>query len=78
MPLWIAREPVPDNIPNCDYCGGPRRFEFQIMPQLLSILKENDLDWGVIAVYTCLDSCVADNSYKEEFVFKQDVELKNI
>lgn len=74
-PLFIAKEPLPSNIPNCEYCGGPRQFEFQIMPQMLSELKEHDLDWGVLLVYTCKESCIGDsiNSYKKEYVFKQDV-----
>ncbi|XP_018573734.1 programmed cell death protein 2 [Anoplophora glabripennis] len=78
QPLWIAKEPIPEIIPDCNYCGGQRKFEFQIMPQMLTMLKETDLDWGVIAVYTCVNSCAAGDNYKEEFVFKQDVELKNI
>ncbi|KAJ8919320.1 hypothetical protein NQ315_003904 [Exocentrus adspersus] len=77
-PLWIASEPLPEGIPDCNFCCGPRRFEFQIMPQLLTMLKENELDWGVIAVYTCVNSCADTVNYKEEFVFKQDVELKTI
>lgn len=77
-PLWIARGPVPGKIPDCNYCGGQRKFEFQIMPQILSMLKETDLDWGVVVIYTCVNSCVEGDNYKEEFIFKQDVELKNI
>ncbi|XP_050298103.1 programmed cell death protein 2 [Anthonomus grandis grandis] len=75
QPLFIAKEPLPDSIPDCEYCGGPRQFEFQVMPQILSCLKEYELDWGVILVYTCKNSCVGDsiNSYKREYVFKQDV-----
>ena len=26
--------PSDDNIPNCQYCGSKRLFEFQIMPQM--------------------------------------------
>lgn len=72
-PLWIANEPKPNEIPNCEYCGDCRQFEFQIMPQLLSLLNENDLDWGILAVYTCRNNCNAEDCYKREFVFKQDV-----
>lgn len=77
-PLWIADEPKPKSIPNCEYCGGMRQFEFQIMPQLLSTLKEHELDWGTIAVYTCINSCTLDSSYKREFIFKQDCADINI
>lgn len=72
QPLWIAEEPLPFNIPRCKACGGERHFEFQIMPQLLSVLKESILDWGVLAVYTCSNSCTSDG-YKTEYIFKQDV-----
>lgn len=74
-PLWISKKPVPENIPECVQCKGPRQFEFQIMPQMLSYLKETDIDWGVLAVYTCKNSCTNDSCYNEEFIFKQDVEI---
>lgn len=77
-PLWISKEPLPENVPNCEHCNGPRQFEFQIMPQMLSLLKENDLDWGVITVYTCKISCTDSKGYKNEFVFKQDVDLTEL
>ncbi|KAG5878757.1 hypothetical protein JTB14_012127 [Gonioctena quinquepunctata] len=77
-PLWIAKEPLPNNVPDCQYCGGPRRFEFQVMPQMLTFLKEDQLDFGVVVAYTCKLSCVGGNIYKEEFVFKQDVELSSV
>ncbi|XP_072383425.1 programmed cell death protein 2 [Diabrotica undecimpunctata] len=77
QPLWISIEPVPENIPDCELCKGQRQFEFQIMPQMLSQLKENALDWGILAIYTCENSCFLDDSYHEEFVFKQDVAITN-
>lgn len=77
-PLWIAKEPIPQSIPVCQYCGKERQFEFQIMPQVLTLLKENELDWGVIAVYTCKANCTTGANYKQEYVFKQDVEINSI
>ncbi|CAH1970636.1 unnamed protein product [Acanthoscelides obtectus] len=77
-PLWIAKQPLPEKIPDCEHCGGPRRFEFQVMPQLLTFLHENTLDFGVLVVYTCEASCDDDGKYKEEFVFKQDVEVPEL
>ncbi|XP_018319898.1 programmed cell death protein 2 [Agrilus planipennis] len=71
-PLYIAKDPKPNLIPECEVCGGPRQFEFQIMPQMLSMLKQYDLDWGVLLVYTCKASCTKEG-YKREFIFKQDV-----
>ncbi|KAF5302831.1 hypothetical protein FQA39_LY02011 [Lamprigera yunnana] len=72
-PLWIAIDPKPLQIPDCEYCNAPRQFEFQIMPQMLSVLNENVLDWGVLVVYSCKNSCTNEGGYKTEFVFKQDV-----
>ncbi|KAL1505787.1 hypothetical protein ABEB36_005268 [Hypothenemus hampei] len=79
-PLFIAKEPRPSHIPNCQYCGGPRQFEFQVMPQMLYDLYENELDFGVLLVYTCKNSCIGDSiySYKEEYIFRQDVSSDNI
>ena len=69
-----------EQIPNCEICGYKRVFEFQIMPQLLSVLKldtslnEKSVDWGVLAVYTCENSCSNGSKvYKPEFIWKQDV-----
>ncbi|XP_037673740.1 programmed cell death protein 2 isoform X2 [Choloepus didactylus] len=49
----------------------------QVMPQLLNYLKADSLgrsvDWGVLAVFTCADSCHLGTGYTEEFVWKQDV-----
>lgn len=72
-PLLIANNPRPENVPACEYCGSDRQFEFEIMPQMLSVLKETDLDWGVLLVYTCKNSCADSVGYKREFLFKQDV-----
>ncbi|KAM9667364.1 programmed cell death protein 2 [Trichechus inunguis] len=77
-PVWISGENVPQekDIPNCP-CGAKRIFEFQVMPQLLNLLKADSLgtsvDWGVLAIFTCADSCALGTGYAEEFVWKQDV-----
>ncbi len=41
VPLWIGPHnlPSPADIPHCERCGAPREFEFQVMPQLLSLIK---------------------------------------
>eukprot|EP00892_Ulva_mutabilis_P006717 jgi/Ulvmu1/4417/UM002_0142.1 len=84
-PLWGRSKPLPDSIPPCPRCGKDRRFEFQVMPQLLSFLDIDETDaaapdWLTIAVYTCARSCVpADGAigdhdsaaYAEEYVFVQ-------
>ena len=49
----------------------------QFMPQLLNHLKADRLgrsvDWGILAVFTCAESCSLGVGYTEEFVWKQDV-----
>lgn len=37
-PLWGRCSPVPESIPPCPRCGAYRRFEFQLLPQLLAFL----------------------------------------
>ncbi|XP_065157947.1 programmed cell death protein 2 [Atheta coriaria] len=71
-PLWIAETPRPEEVPQCE-CGARRRFEFQVMPQFLATVNEHELDFGVLAVYTCEKSCWGGKGYKKEFIFKQDV-----
>lgn len=75
-PLWIAEanRVATESVPKCEQCQGDRVFEFQVMPQLLNSLKADSLDWGVLVVYTCKDSCGADGKYLPEFVYRQDVD----
>ena len=77
-PLWMNSAKTPESIPNCEICGSKRIFEFQIMPQLLSSLKldkslnEESIDWGILAIYTCEQSCdTFSDSYTQEFIWKQ-------
>lgn len=79
-PLWMAEgnrlSTGDERVPKCESCQGVRVFEFQVMPQLLNSLKSDTLDWGVLAVYTCEQSCGAEGKYLPEFIHKQDVEEK--
>lgn len=74
-PLWISDHGVLNMafVPNCEACGSRRTFEFQIMPQMLNELKNYELDWGIIAVYTCENDCHTNGKYVQEFCYKQDV-----
>ncbi|VDI64159.1 pre-rRNA-processing protein TSR4 [Mytilus galloprovincialis] len=82
-PLWVSECHIPEDgdIPNCS-CGLPRKFEFQIMPQLLTYLEVDSLgdsiDWGTLCVYTCSGSCDIGNNYNKEFLWKQDFSDSNI
>ena len=80
-PLWISSEArlSAKDVPHCDNCGARRVFEFQLMPQLLLSLNldpeggEDGIDWGILAVYTCEDSCSSsdDKEYKTEYIYRQ-------
>ncbi|KAK4418098.1 Programmed cell death protein 2-like [Sesamum alatum] len=76
-PLWPVSSGRPSklDIPKCNYCGGTRGFEFQVLPQLLYFFhvkdSEDSLDWATIVVYTCEASCEGGAGYKEEFAWVQ-------
>ncbi|KAJ4968703.1 hypothetical protein NE237_015404 [Protea cynaroides] len=76
-PLWpmTSGRPSKADIPKCNYCNGPRHFEFQILPQLLYYFGvKNDpdsLDWATIVIYSCAASCEVKMGYKEEFAWVQ-------
>jgi|TARA_B110000238_G_scaffold103622_1_gene112784 pre-rRNA-processing protein TSR4 len=74
-PLWPSVTKAPNhrdvkNVPNCARCGAKRRFEFQILPQLINHLDvdcelASAVDFGSIAVYTCSRSCAPPETKKE-------------
>jgi len=76
-PLWPSLEGRPESVPACPRCGCPRDFEFQVMPQCLLHLGQDELapdalDWDSILVYTCRDSCGPEDGgggYVEEFAW---------
>ncbi len=79
--LWVnkSHQIAAGDVPYCSYCGGKRKFEFQVLPQVLHYLKveegaNSSLDFGIINVYTCSNSCSDDATvYKDEFVFVQNL-----
>ncbi|XP_011497016.1 PREDICTED: programmed cell death protein 2 [Ceratosolen solmsi marchali] len=80
-PLFISSSHQPLDIPNCEKCKSARQFEFQIMPQLLLYLQIDDIlnniDWGILTIYTCKNSCITESKYVEEYVWKQDIVIEN-
>ena len=70
-PLWPSVCNLPSSVPKCGLCGKDRRFEFQVLPQVLYYAGvdsglPDDLDFTTIAVYTCACSV---RSYAEEFAW---------
>lgn len=47
------------------------------MPQLLNFLGFKDvaasLDWGILAIFTCKRSCMPNDKYVKEYIWKQDI-----
>lgn len=43
------------------------------MPQLLNSYKDLDVDWGILAIYTCTQSCNTNDTYVDEYCYKQDI-----
>lgn len=87
-PLYLSDPParMERGVPTCGGCGGPRTFEFQLMPALVSLLRPGasggpasdppgPLEFGTVLVFTCRGSCWPPGSgapVQEEFVFFQD------
>lgn len=82
--LWVHSDKILDDdaVPACPHCGGERKFEFQVLPQLLfylhvdqksslSEISEKSCEWGTLAIYTCVNSCPLENKYVEEFLHYQ-------
>lgn len=62
-PLWFRKEGRilhQSDIPPCDYCGEPRVFEFQVMPQLLYYLQQA-MDSSEMKNYSAKVRFVKDN-----------------
>ncbi|XP_021095413.1 programmed cell death protein 2-like isoform X2 [Heterocephalus glaber] len=65
-------------VPACNYCGGQRTFEFQLMPALVSMLRNANSDllveFGTVLVYTCEKSCWPQNHQTpmEEYCITQE------
>jgi len=82
QPLWVATsgQATATDIPHCSLCGGERKFEFQILPQLLYYLgveqekEKTPLDWGTLVAFTCWNSCsIKEKGWAEEFLWVQDI-----
>nr|XP_046911423.1 programmed cell death protein 2-like [Dermatophagoides farinae]XP_046911424.1 programmed cell death protein 2-like [Dermatophagoides farinae] len=59
--LWISNRNRITDVPKCENCGSQRRFEFQIMPNLLNkiqLSKNDHMDWGTLLVFTCSMNCI--------------------
>lgn len=56
----------------CKHCNGPMTFEFQLHSTIQNLTEElYGADWGIIAIYTCHNSCIDENNFTEEVVMLQ-------
>ncbi|WBW74153.1 SSU-rRNA maturation protein Tsr4-like protein 2 Tsr402 [Schizosaccharomyces osmophilus] len=75
-PLWCNKDGIPTSVPDCS-CGAKRILEAQIVSTLLTELNidhsaEDALDWGVLSIYTCSESCnLANKGIAEEVCWLQ-------
>lgn len=81
--LWVHSEGMHSgDVPPCERCGGERKFEFQVLPQLLNYLgvdhqsslgdiSSRSCEWGTLAVYTCAKSCPLETQCAQEFLHYQ-------
>ncbi|RLN73335.1 hypothetical protein BBJ28_00018047 [Nothophytophthora sp. Chile5] len=81
--LWVHSQGIRTAaVPPCDRCGGDRKFEFQVLPQLLNYLgvdqqgslgdiSSRSCEWGTLAVYTCARSCPLETQSAQEFLHYQ-------
>ncbi|EPY52691.1 programmed cell death protein [Schizosaccharomyces cryophilus OY26] len=76
QPLWCNKDGIPTSVPDCS-CGAKRILEVQIVSTLLAELEidhsaEDALDWGVLTIYTCSESCdLANKGIAEEVCWLQ-------
>lgn len=83
VPLFFSTQNLIDkkSIPNCENCGAARIFEFQINNTLLSFYPQlSELNWGVLCVFSCKNSCFSKkgNGFLEEFVFIQEENYQTV
>ena len=80
--LWISNRNRITDVPKCENCGSQRRFEFQIMPNLLNkiqLSKNDHMDWGTLLVFTCSMNCIKNHPtnvldfYQPEYIHNQTI-----
>ncbi|XP_037775681.1 programmed cell death protein 2-like [Penaeus monodon] len=76
-PLWLRPPGASDVATKCQHCGGSMVFELQLTPQLIIHLRVSGvqgtpLEFGTVAVFTCLASCWSDkDTVRQEAIVVQ-------
>jgi pre-rRNA-processing protein TSR4 len=67
-PLWYSDKERPLIVIEKCPCGVQRTFECQVLPQMASVIKDENVEFGSIYVYTCPNSCsVQGNCFEQAF-----------
>uniref|UniRef100_A0A6B2LB21 Programmed cell death protein 2 C-terminal domain-containing protein n=1 Tax=Arcella intermedia TaxID=1963864 RepID=A0A6B2LB21_9EUKA len=71
----LTQKKLEIQVPKCEYCSGPRIFEFQLLPTVFDILEDmqikNALEFANILCYTCEGSC-QQAKFCKEFIHKEE------
>ncbi|KAL4493413.1 hypothetical protein ABPG72_007421 [Tetrahymena utriculariae] len=66
-PLWYSDKKQWNSVPKCKNCSKNLIFEFQLNSSILNHFPSMiEYDWGVIAFYTCENSCKSKESMLQE------------
>lgn len=68
--LWYSDKERPEIRPGMCGCGSVRTFECQILPQIITMVTEGELDFGMIFVFTCPAECDISGLVAEEAFYQ--------
>ena len=52
-PLFLCEHGSDYKTPSCGNCGKLKSFEFQLCPSLIPLMKNENADFGIVAIFTC-------------------------
>lgn len=73
-PLFYSKHKQfdPKKVPKCSNCGAARQFEFQLSNDVLTYFPSLiELNWGILAIYSCSKSCDSENMLREVIMVQQ-------
>ena len=64
-PLWPSCKhiPTPEDIPPCQHCGTPRRFELQVISHSLQVLTITLAECTALSVTACMHADLVHSVY---------------
>jgi pre-rRNA-processing protein TSR4 len=70
VPIWYSDKARPALSPSVCECGARRVFEFQVLPQATSFVKDERVEFGSLYVFSCEESCESRNTVFEEAFYQ--------